>query len=186
MSVKSALHEVLATRTLEFPKERCGYDPIEHRAHLREVMKSAADEGPALRNPLLSGRVHPSFRRTGHETLPACSCRGFRYARPRRPWVITGHRAAGPGGPRGAIQPESPATAARAAANAARGTACDDRGDARDLRGKGPEAKAGAGRGGAKAARRPAPAGRRRRTARELLTRSGMSVSMGASPIRRD
>src|SRR5262245_58253408 len=153
MSVKSALHEVLATRTLEFPKERCGYDPIEHRAHLREVMKSAADEGPALRNPLLSGLVRPSFRRTGHETLPACSCRGFRYARPRRPWVITGRRAAVPGGPRGAIQPVSPATAApataaRAAANAARGTACDDRGDrGGDLRGKGPEAKAGAGRG---------------------------------------
>jgi len=51
--------------------------------------RPAAGEGPALRNPLLSGLVH--------ETLPACSCRGFRYARPRRPWVITGRRAAGPG-----------------------------------------------------------------------------------------
>src|SRR5262249_18378805 len=39
MSVISALHEVLATRPLEFPKERRGYDPIGHCAHLRKVMK---------------------------------------------------------------------------------------------------------------------------------------------------
>jgi len=39
MSVKSALDKVLATRTLEFPKERRGYDPAERRQHLHDLMR---------------------------------------------------------------------------------------------------------------------------------------------------